>query len=88
MRLQLIALLFLVGCTTKVERQVDVQKVDLTTPVRCKVHLPAQPESAVLKLVGDEDPYIMSQAALRDLETERQYSALILSTVSACVDFN
>lgn len=88
MRLQLIALLFLAGCAGKVERQVDVQKVNLTTPVRCKVHLPAEPESAVLKLTGDEDPYIMSQAALRDLEAERQHSALVLSTVSACVDFN
>lgn len=88
MRLQLIALLFLVGCATKVEHQVEVQKVDLATPVRCKVHLPATPESAVLKMTGDEDPYLMAQAALQDLEAERQHSALILSTVSACVDFN
>lgn len=91
MKVMLVAVLagvVLVGCgTTKhQEPQVVVQEVKILVPVKCKAELPQEPTSELLTLPKSAGLYDKGMAALRELQSRREYDKQIKPILDKCVD--
>lgn len=88
--MKLIALVFLAlltGCaTTKEPPRVVVQRVEVPIPVRCKVEVPARPDTTITESARDETTPRKAQIVLRDLEATRHYADILEAALRACAN--